>query len=85
MSALALLASGASGNTLVLLAVRGVAGGSGAVSSTFVMYGHHEEALLVPDIRWQYDRFAKPRNISLESYAMFDGKSFNLHDFETKI
>ncbi len=60
-------------------------GGSGAVSSTFVMYGSHDEALLVPDIRWQYDRFAKPRFIPLEAYAMFDGKHFNLHDFEKKI
>ncbi len=60
-------------------------GGSGAVSATFAIYGHHDEPMLVPDIRWQYDRFAKPRGLCLGEYAMFDGNHFNLHDFEAKI
>jgi len=60
-------------------------GGSGVVSATFASYGHENEAILVPNIRWQYGRFAKPRALTLETYSMFDGMAFNLKDFEAKI
>ncbi|MCX5774870.1 MAG: aminotransferase class I/II-fold pyridoxal phosphate-dependent enzyme [Firmicutes bacterium] len=60
-------------------------GGSGVVSAVFASYGREKEAILVPNIRWQYGRFAKPRALTLETYTMFEGSAFNLKDFEFKL
>ncbi len=60
-------------------------GGSGAIATVFNTQVPKGEAILVSDIRWQYDRFAGPANVKLHAHLLFDGIKFNLASFEQEL
>jgi aromatic-amino-acid transaminase len=60
-------------------------GGSGAIASTFSIYGQPGEEILVSDVRWEYDRFANRAHLKIFEHELFDGDEFNIKSFKTRL
>ncbi len=60
-------------------------GGSGAIASTFSVYGKPNEYLFVSDIRWQYERFADRAKMNLFEHKLFKGDQFDMESFKSRL
>ncbi len=60
-------------------------GGSGAIAAVFHTMVPKGEHVLLPDIRWQYDRFSDPAGIEIRSHKLFNGDNFDLASFNTEL
>jgi aromatic-amino-acid transaminase len=60
-------------------------GGSGAIASTFSIYGQPNEEILVSDVRWEYDRFANRAHLKIFEHELFAGDGFNINSFKKRL
>lgn len=60
-------------------------GGSGAIAATFSVFAKPGESIFVPDIRWQYERFADRAHLNCFEHLQFDGDAFNMNSFKERL
>lgn len=60
-------------------------GGSGAIATTFSVYGKTDDHIFVSDIRWQYDRFAARANMHLFEHHTFIDDHFDIQSFKQRL
>lgn len=60
-------------------------GGSGAIASTFSVFGTPGESIFVSDIRWQYERFADRAKLNIFEHNLFKGDHFDLESFDARL
>lgn len=60
-------------------------GGSGAIASTFSIFTKPNDFIFVSDIRWQYERFADRAKLRIFEHELFNGDSFHLESFKTRL
>ncbi len=60
-------------------------GGSGAIASTFSVFGTPKESIFVSDIRWQYERFADRAKLNIFEHNLFKGDHFDLESFDERL
>jgi aromatic-amino-acid transaminase len=60
-------------------------GGSGAIASTFSIYGQPNEEILVSDVRWEYDRFVNRAHLKIFEHELFAGDGFNINSFKKRL
>ena len=60
-------------------------GGSGAIASTFSVFGKPGESIFVSDIRWQYERFADRAKLDIFEHNLFKGDHFDIESFDQRL
>ena len=60
-------------------------GGSGAIATTFSVYGNPKDYIFVSDVRWQYDRFTDRAKLKIFEHHTFVNGHFDLDAFKTRL